>query len=411
MKLNLNKKSQSTLFIGLYLVILLIFSGSQATHDWGVVIPFVKVNTAYLFLLLLTVSTLYICFVKFAEKAISLDIVLLILSLRIVMNFIPVMFHDLPSDYFGNFVTACFPFFIYLFLINQKIDVNRVRLLFIVFGFLVAAQCVWAYSIITKQWMTPYDNLGYKSLFVIPIGATNRIAAFVFPLLILGDRTIKKAPLRWVYVAFLFLAIFLTKSRMGLLLAVLYLLVSVFLPKSVRKPSRYHRIVKIALPFAILIGAFIAFKLGYWEKIQSLLLGFAEKGEGLEGISSGRITIYRDTANFIFSHNFWWGHGVSYYLLDYTSPHNIILQILYENGIVGLFGFVTLCVIFMKRIYPLRSENACYEAVFVAFPFVMANAMIEDIILSPFILLFSLVFMAVARQERMKKEKGEIGHV
>ncbi len=408
MKLNIDKKNPSTLFIALYLLIMLVFSGSQAITNHGVVIPFIKINTAYLYLSLLIISTIYMCLVKFFEKSLTVDIVLVILFLRIVLNLIPVMVRDLPADYFGNFVTACFPFFIYLFLLNQKIDIHRVRLMLIIFGMLVAAQCVLAYFMITRQGLATYDNLGYKACFVIPIGATNHIAAFLLPLLILGDRTIAKASLRWPYVAFLLFAIFLTKSRTGLLLALAYLFVAVFLPKSVRRFLKIHKIIQISLPFLVVGAVVLALCLGYWEKIQSLLMGFAEKGEGLDGISSGRLTIYRNTFEFIFSNNFVLGHGVSYFLLDYVSPHNIILQILYENGIIGLCGFVALCWIFVKRIYALRHKHAIYEAVFVAFPFIILNAMIEDIILSPFMLLFSLVVFAAAKQDGENKEIGEI---
>ncbi len=392
-----------------YLLCLLICAGNKAYGTYGVIVPFIKVNTSYIFLALNLAGFSWVLW----KRRWKPDIVLGILLCRVALGALQFLIADVPSDYFGNFVESIFPFFIYFVFMNAGYSSRRLYNIFMTFGILIALQCLWAYGIIHFKLQVPYDNAGYKSYFILPIGSTNRISPVLIPILILGDQTIEKKRYRLPFVLLMTVATLLCKSRGGMVTLAVYFIAKLFLPNR-GKHTKLQKNVRIALPVvmaAALIGTAYS-PLG--EKIRTVLFGYSGQWQGWDHFFSGRITIYENTVQFAKTHQLLFGNGVSYYLLDYTEPHNILLQLLYQNGILGIALFVLFLAVTVKRwSVQAKAGKKWYFALLIALPVVLLNAMVEDILLANFIPIFALPFIASAKENglshsaRKKRLNGE----
>ena len=133
-------------YILAFLFVLLLFSESQSLTNHGVIIPFIKFNETYLFLAIIACGAIYALF-RYSAR---FDAILFLLFGRIFLSLLPMLLYDVPSDYFGNFVIACFPFFVYLFFLNVPISTKNTAKIFLFFGVMIALQCFWAYFLILK---------------------------------------------------------------------------------------------------------------------------------------------------------------------------------------------------------------------------------------------------------------------
>lgn len=382
-------------YILAFLFVLLLFSESQSITNHGVIIPFIKFNETYLFLAIIACGAIYALF-RYSAR---FDVILFLLFGRIFLSLLPMLLYDVPSDYFGNFVIACFPFFVYLFFLNVPISTKNTAKIFLFFGVMIALQCFWAYFLILKEGYATYNAPYYKDYFVIPAGATNLISGILLPLLILGDQIIERRRYRWVYTALLAIAIFLCKSRTGIVLVVIYFFTKLVIKGRKGRRSGWINLLLILMPFLVLAVVLLLLDFEYAEVLREFMLGFAKEGDDLDGVTSGRLTIYRSTLQYVFSHHYLLGNGVSMGNLGYTATHNVFLEILYQNGLVGLVGFVAFLVLFVRTIYRKRNADYCIAAFGVALPFIFLNALFEDTMICEFMILFGFAFLAAARQQ------------
>ena len=373
-----------------------ICSESEALTNNGVLIPFVEINPAYP---LLAITIIGVAFILL-RKALKVDFLTALLFGRIFLCLIPVLLYDMPSSYIGNFVVACFPFLIYIFFSNCNINIQKATTMLIWFGMVIAIQCIWAYLVIRQNDLASYDDLYYKNYFVIPVGATNNISAILLPLTIVGDQTIQSRKYRFVYLAVLLAALFLCKSRTGLILAVLYLFFKIFLKERGRH-STFKKLLICLLPLIVFAAAMFLEGTNLWDNIRSLLMGYSSSGDGLDSLLSGRFGVFGNVLEHIAEHP-WVGNGVTYEKTGYVRSHNAFLQILYENGIVGLIGFVAFLCIAIHRVIKAKAVNVYYYSFYIAMPFVLINAMVEETLLGHFMVLFGLLYLTDIKKVRGK---------
>ena len=397
--MNLSKRYKaSNVYIIAFLFVLLVVSGNKATTNKGVVIPFIEFNAAYLILAVIMLGMIYLLFKK--NLSIRLDFICGLLFARIVLNVLPMLYMDVPPDYFGNFVEACFPLFLYLFFLNMDLDVKCATRIFLWFGVVVAFQCFLAYILIVANGYATYMDLWYKDYFVIPLGATNLISGVLLPLLILGDRLIERMYVRYAFVAALAFAIVLCKSRTGLILLFAYLVLKLFLKRD-GGYSKAKKIIWIVTPMLIPIAIIFLLSTSYGETITSVMMGYASSGKGFAALFSGRFEIYKNIIEYTMQNNFLIGSGVSYIGLEYTSPHNVLLQFFYQNGIIGCVGFIIFILVVIKLIFRQRNKSIYFKAVWLILPFIFINAMVEDTIVSNFMILFGLYYVSAASQKKI----------
>ncbi len=394
-----DKKSVSFgyLYIVAYLLIIAVCSESEALTNNGVVIPFIKIAQAYMLLAVIILGVMY----TLVKKRISVDIITLLLAGRILMCLLPVLLYDMPSSYFGNFIVSCFPLFVYLLFLNCDLNIEKATTIFLWFGLFIAIQCIWAYLVIRQRGLAVYSDLFYKNYFVIPAGATNNISAILLPLTIMGDQTINTKKYRIAYVSLLLFALFLCKSRTGLILAVVYIFVKIFI-KERGKHSTLKKFLICCLPLLIIVAGSMLSGTSFLNSIRSLLMGYSSEGGSFNKLLSGRLVLFEDVIEHIKDH-FLLGNGVTYEKLNFLRSHNIFLQILYENGIVGFLGLIVFLSSAIYRIIKAKTINRFFYAFYIAMPFILINAMVEETLLGHFMVLFGLLYLA-----NIKKAKKEI---
>lgn len=384
-----------TIFLLAYLVVLLFFSGNDTTTNMGVVIPFINVKAVYLLCAIIAFSFLLVC----AFSQMKMDVIAFLLLFRIFLCFFPIVYTPVPSGFLGNIINSTFPFFVYFIFLNTSTDGKKATKIFTIFGIVVAIQCILAYLIIKIKGYASYSDLFYKNYFVIPIGATNNISAVLLPLMIIGAKTLKRFKIS--YVALLVLAVFLCKSRTGLLLCALY-----FFVEFVRKIRKDVLVVLIiALPLLLVVSWLVIRNSEVGIKIQELLLGYSSKGDGLNALMSGRLDVYKNVFNEALKHPIL-GNGIDYEKFGFMRSHNVFLQTFYENGIVGLILFVVFCGLSIERIRQARKLDNIYRAFAFAMIFVFINALVEDVIFADFTVIFGLFFLA-----NMKQNIGKTGEI
>ena len=399
MKIKFNIKA-TLLYMIAYLCVLAAVSESQATVNYGVVIPYINFNPTYLLLAIIGIGFIY----TVTMKKIKVDIIMVFLFFRMVMCFIPMFTANVSSSFWGNFVVACFPFFIYFFMKNCKVDVSKATVVFLIFGIVVAIECIWAYFTIVGKGLAGYNDLWYKSYFVVPAGATNDLSAIILPLLIVGDCVIPKKTVRYLYDALLLVGIFLCKSRTGMILAVCYLVYKLFaLIRS--KSLAIKKIAYMVIPLVLIFTVVTVFFTPVGDKVKELLLGFSSEGGGLDSLTSGRLSLIKESAEYIAKHPIF-GNGVDYEQMGYIRTHNVFFQIAYENGILGLIGFVIFLIICVNKILKCRNLNIYYRAFFIAAPFIFINAMVEDSLITDFMILFTLTYLSNMNRDLKESEEN-----
>ena len=384
---NMKKTINNTyVYIFSFLLVLTCVSSSAATSNRGVIIPFIKFDTVYCFLFIIILGIVNVLL----HKKIKFDIICVLFLLRIILCLIPVFYIDMPSSFFGNFVESCFPFCIYLFYLNSRGNVKKITDMFLVFAIIISAQCVLAYIIIVVRGCASYSAPYYKDYFVIPIGATNNISADLLPILIIGDQVIDSKKKKCFFNLFVCLAIFLTKSRTGLLLVLLYFFIRFFL-KSKQHYNLIKRFILIFLSFLLVALLFMS-EDSFFIK---LLMGYAQgKNITLDRLFSGRFQLIGEFIPFIWRHLFF-GNGICYEFVDskLRRTHNVFIQVLYENGIVGgicLCLFIVLVVLIIRR----TSSNKYYYAFGVASVFVVLNSLVEEVFFGYFNQVLCLYYIA-----------------
>lgn len=389
-----NKVCFSELYVYCYLMVLLVVSTNEAITNYGVVIPFVQFNTAFLLLGLGLMGVLHTLF----RGRLKIDLITILLFGRIVMSFLPFVreLGDVHSSYLGNFVMTCVPLMVYVFFRNAKIEFNRIIVAFLLFGLLVALQCIWAYLSILQKGLATYNAPYYKNYFVIPVGATNNISAILLPLLILGDQTIKKNGLRNCYVALLLVGIYLCKSRTGLILVLGYLLIKLFI-KERGKYEVWKKLALVVLPCVGVVVCVLLYDSEIGIYIRTLMLGYSSAGGSINSLFSGRFSLFGKALNLIGEHLLL-GNGLTYEKIDFMRPHNVLLQMAFENGIVGLGGFLIFLIHSIRQVWMLKDKDRWIYAFSVMIPFIFVNAMFEDSMLTSFMILIGLAFLAYAEK-------------
>ena len=284
----------------------------------------------------------------------------------------------------------------YFILLNSKIDIRKAYKVLILFGIIISIQCFWAFYLITSRGIASYFDLWYKSFFVIPIGGTNHIACVLIPLLIIGNRILfgKK---RIFYVFLLTVAIVLTKSRGGVVLTLFYFFVELFLNTQNRKKKTALIIVSLPL---LAIGVFFFLSRDGLQVIQSFFRGFSSGKGTLNSFSSGRLALFKQFLIYIGNHLLL-GNGVSYDQLPVGSngTHNVVLTILYENGLIGLMVYGIFAAVVFSRIRIYNEPNYNAQGLFSKTPavvilFIFINSMFEQCL---FTLSVDLIFLIMVR--------------
>ncbi|MFA7073591.1 MAG: O-antigen ligase family protein [Endomicrobiaceae bacterium] len=231
----------------------------------------------------------------------------------------------------------------------------------------------------------------------------NVIAGFlilVYPLLFIfiKDKTNLK-----VYIGiavFILLAVFLTRSRVAVLISLIITILSLFEYKN----KKYVKIIIFGISLLLLSGII------YLSALKSGFNSFAER------------LIWWKTAYIIFKENMFFGAGLGNYsvlfkffrtelVLNTLYAHNLFMQLLSDIGIFGLLSFIYLMVTFYKKIiYEIKTGEHKYYYKIIAVSvtsFLIVNMFDYSFFVPANMMIFFIIFCSAfsVKTEKLKKEK------
>ncbi|MEG0560410.1 MAG: O-antigen ligase family protein, partial [Muribaculaceae bacterium] len=282
-----------------------------------------------------------ICLVLlFVSRDFIIDKISVLLFIRIFVCLIPLVYISDFSSFSSHFPVVIVSFISYFIGVSGH-NSNRDNLVtLIIFGLIICFQVFFTFSKVDVD----FFNLGYKSAMSIPIGASNIIASYIVPVLLLfAIRPKQNLILKIILCLIMFSAIVLTKSRGG----IISLLSSIIIYK--------FFIAKYGMGKIILMCAIIAICY-IWllsiPEVSYFFMGYAESDNTnmtIDDLSSGRLSIFTTELQRAFHHPIF-GNGMMFN--DSTSSsgsHNLIIELFVQSGIIGLFLFVYPIILVIKK--------------------------------------------------------------
>ena len=167
------------------------------------------------------------------------------------------------------------------------------------------------------------------------------------------------------------LAIILTKSRGGMMLALATILLLLYI-----KEGKSNKIV---------IQRFLLIVLALWgiatllnnEMVRLILRGFASDNDNLDAnsLSSGRIGVWMTLFSEMKHMNILTGIGMKSLAGNESGAHNLIIDLIYKCGIIGTINYSILLYYILKR--GLREYKAYNRELFLAVCIMLFNMMYE----------------------------------
>ena len=186
------------------------------------------------------------------------------------------------SDYFAHWACTFISFVTYLIIVKSNLNlaqIEKLKALILIFGIILSVQVFYTFLKIE----VPYVLLQYKGEMLIPYGATNVIASAIVPTICICFYS--KIRLKWIIIAVLLLGVVLTKSRGGMMLAVMTILFLLYTGGD-RFNTRF--IQRFLLLTFVTIGFFFLLNN---EMVQLTLMGFAADQDYLDANQGNRIKI------------------------------------------------------------------------------------------------------------------------
>lgn len=261
----------------------------------------------------------------------NVDMFLIFLICRLFLAIIQVLICTILNKpmSLGNYFQYVIEFFFYLGCVYSLRKSDEYSF-FIIIKFVVM---VVAIETIVQSFFgvlptVPYTSLSYKVNMRIPCAGSNAIGVLILPLLTAELFANNKTKLSWAFILICTIAIVLTKSRWTM-----FLLLCAYL-----KFSNFIKHGWGSFFIAVMLIVFVNFAIDNYDMIMQILLGFSDEvstGGTMNKLSSGRETLMEDLFN-MFLENPIIGVGPLY---EESRGHNIVVDILYQNGIIGLFIF------------------------------------------------------------------------
>ncbi len=254
--------------------------------------------------------------------------------------------------YFQNLLV-----FIIAYALFDKISIHYFLKLFLLIMFLAVVRVILE----EPESLFKFSVVFEERIQALFIGGVNNYALLLGIAFIISFFYIENRILRFVLCAFWLISAVLTMSR-GALLAIAITLFAVALYDTNRKT------LKTLIRFSAIVFVIGAFTLFYFVELDEVTKQLNERflsvftGESkVDQFSSGRDLIWRDMFERVGESpffNFLFGHGAG--SIDfrvhgghYKSSHNILIDLLFRNGVFVLFGYIlfllTIFLLFINR--------------------------------------------------------------
>lgn len=351
MRINLNKLPLIYIGISVLIFIFIAIPGGFSASADAVVFYLEGKPVIIQFIFAITIIGLGLIFFKGTYK---IDLICILLFLRMVWCIIPLTYMEDISNFSSYFPVIMITFLSYFIAIQLNLDnFEVVNNIIIGFGVILALQVIATALLIDVN----YLDLQYKYYMRIPIAASNVIAAYLNPCFFLSYKLKNKYTLSKIFIILILgIGIILTKSRGGILVWIITLIIYQLVLENRKKYIR-------KLGF-ILISTIILIMILQNDVVQQLIRGYST-GQiiTLNSLSSGRLEIYVDELDRWLNHPIM-GNGIMYNQ-SFAGAHNFLIELLVQSGIVGFLLYVIPLTIILKNAYSNLKDK--YVAGYIVF--------------------------------------------
>lgn len=357
------------------------------------------------FIIEVIILIIAICIIIYKKFKIKVDIISSLLFIRLIFSIIPLLYKEAPS-FIGNFMIQIIDLMSYLIAINYLGSQEKFLKIFRISAFIIAIQVI--FTAIFNMSIVPYKSMSYKSFMLIPFGGSNFIGTIILPILsaeIISLNYKKNKIENSIYILVLTIGILLTKSRTCMiLLSAVYI---VAFAKFFSKDGKYNKLIAILITITLIIIGFIFINDSLILYLKNIFSGFSsivESGGFLNRITSGRIDLYKEYIG-KFIHSPVWGNGCIYDL-GISRSHNLIIDILYQSGIVGILFLIMIVYYYKIKTKKYKDDINIRYMKIVLFIFFI-NSMSEISILNSVIIDY-IVFSILGYSIYYKNNNNEI---
>ena len=386
----IDKKRVGTLFLLTCMLVTIFFAYGERENLGKIdifhfVLPFVPL---YLILGVTAVMFVY----ALLSRGKRIDIVCLLLIARMVLHCIPLLYTGFHPKFAVNFVTSGLCLAFYYAGLNFSEDKRfLLRVLKAIF-LLIALQTAIEAVISPASFFG--DTYVYKNQLMLPFGGSNAIAAILIPCYAF----IFCAEKKWAWciadTVILLLAVGLTKSRGGLIVAVLAICLALFFRLGISL-----KWIPIFLGGGVAAAALLLTVLMITPFGRYIFLNSSSTVDARFALWERHLRFFLEQPIF--------GYGFSEETVT-LNPHNFFVHILSRSGVVGLLLFsVLVAFVFCKLVGALHDR---YVKAGIAFLVTMACHSLVEVVLFSYhydMIFWFILGGTVMRAERIKKEKEE----
>lgn len=308
----------------------------------------------------------FIVAVLIEYKSLNVNLVTVLLAAKCLLDLVTLFVENKLMTHFSVFASSLGMLTSYLIASQVCKGHNFFIWLFILFASVLSLQSIWGMFVSPE----PYFSIYYKNHLIIPYGATNIIATALIPTFFLYKKIENKA-LRIGYITLVTLGIIATKSRGGMVLFAVCLLIKLVLycKKNNSWKWLYIALGSLAIVFCILLC---------FHEFRYFLIGFSGGELTFDALTSGRVTLMVD--NFlaalekpVFGHGLGAYHSANHFNIP-QDAHNLFVALFYRCGIVGLAVYVAALALVFKQ---AKVEKKLSSVWFVFLVIMLANSMFE----------------------------------
>lgn len=332
------------IYLAVTIVIFSFVSTKVSTFMVGIVVPYIEGNKVFIHLgtTIIFFIILIMIWVKNGKK-IKLDIIIIFLLIKCVLDLIPAFRSEFDfSSFFGYYLNSIIALIVYFVFRQYTGNYNKLLKLFLMFAVILSLQVVLTAYNNNIQFIDDY----YKVKMRIPFAASNIISSVIVAIFFLYSYIKNKSFSVYLCLGILALGIVLTKSRTGLILLIVGIVIGIY-KKMNRIKSKNIKIICSIISIAIIVILIIfndsAINYVMGERIDSTI--------DLNKLLSGRLDIYVQEIKIGFD-NFFLGRGLFYDAYAPTGAHNILIDLFVQSGCIGLINYIlALVFIFNKKKY------------------------------------------------------------
>lgn len=389
-----DKMPKRKLYVGYIFVMLFTIafvSNTTLTTNAEILTPHINYNANYIFLIL----SVIICglLVLFRSTSIRIDEIQLLLLLRPIVIFVPLLYMGRSSYAYGNILPYIISMIMYFIIRQSKLRINSIKKILVLFTVSVCLEALYAFF--TSSFA--FTSTIYKYSMVTTVGASNYLACVLVPCILFSYGCIDKIWLKRLVLLLGIVAIVLTKSRTGIVIFGLFFLGSILVNN--KSTLQKHKVILSVFAAGIFIFMAVLNLSKIIDVTQSIFRGFSGQFMGiniLDTISSGRVGLLIEYLDKWLDHPLF-GHGLVY-TLGKVRCHNFLVEILYESGLIGLLVNITLYGIIIKRSWKYR-KNTVIKTCYITIASILMQGLIEESIFTVTINLICWIVIACMLNE------------